>query len=125
MQPFSMERYELEKILTKIDDLRFLGDSPLRHLRIVSEHFKNKAAPSSIERGLVIREVLSKALEVLRHKIREDEDSRLYKILYYKYFIRQPLPSNLIASKLAMSVRQFYREQSRAIDVLLMILISM
>ena len=128
IQLFQMTVEELEQVLDKIEDARFLGESGLRHLKVVAQRIPKAASLSAIERGRVIREVLGTAHEQLRgNGIRTDTslEWRLYNILYYRYFKRH-LKNEVISVKLEFtSIRQYYRERSKAIETLLNALLEM
>ena len=85
--------------------------------------------PSTVERGMVIREVLKEALECLRGSgVRADlaPEWKYYNILYYRYFSRYHLRHEHIANTLEFtSIRQYYRERSKATEALLYILVKM
>ena len=119
---------ELEKVLGKIDDLHALGESELRYLNIVSKRLPQDSSPSTLERGLAIRQVLNEAFERLRgSEIRRDSalDWRLYNLLYYRCF-KYHLPHQQIAARLAFSsARQYFRDRGKAIKALLDTLLEM
>lgn len=118
---------ELRKALDKINDLQVLGESELKHLNLVAKRLKHINAPSMLERGKVIREVLSEALKRLEGRgLRSDtEDWKLYNILYYRYF-KHHYKHELISRKLGFdSIRTYYRERNKAIENLLNALLYM
>jgi hypothetical protein len=128
IQLFEMTTEELEQVLDKIEDARFLGDSDLRHLKVVAQRIPKDVSLSAIERGRMIREVLGLAHEHLRgNGVRTDSalEWKLYNILYYRYFKRH-LKNEVISVKLEFtSIRQYYRERSKAIEALLNALLEM
>ena len=124
-----MTSEELEKALDKIDDPRALGETNLRLMKAVSEHMsKRNEMPSTVERGIVMREVLKEAFERLRGSgVRTDlaREWKYYNILYYRYF-KYHLKNEQIAARLQFtSIRQYYRERNKAIEALLHILVKM
>jgi hypothetical protein len=125
---FQMEPKALEKVLGKINNLKALGESDLKHLKIVTIRTKNGDALSPVERGRAVREVLHEAFERLRgNGIRSDseEEWRLYNILYYRYF-KHRLKNEQISSRLGFgSIRQYYRERTKAIEIMLNTLLEM
>ncbi|HLZ60353.1 MAG TPA: ATP-binding protein [Ktedonosporobacter sp.] len=128
IQLFEMSVEELEGVLDKIDDIRVLGESELRHLQVVAQRLLMVGASSPIECGRAVREVLNAAHECLRgNGIRSDTalEWRLYNILYYRYFKRH-LKNEAISVKLEFtSIRQYYRERNKAIESLLNALLGM
>ena len=124
---FRMTQVDLENILDNLDNIRVLGESELKHLKLVSLRMKNRTVPSSFERGIAVREVLNEAFERLQGPgIRRDESPEWlsYNILYYRYF-KQHLKHNQIAARLLISPRQYYRARNKAIEVLLDTLMEM
>lgn len=115
---------DFEKVLNQIDDLFLLGESPLKHLKVVSTRLESHT-PSPIEVGRAIRMLLLETLNRLKgSSIRKDSaaDWRLYNILYYRYFKRQSYKWNneqLAANLECTSLRQFYRDREKAIKSLL------
>ena len=128
-----MTEEELEHALDNLDDARTLGQLDLRLLNLVSQRLKKVENPSSIEKGMAIRAVLNEAFERLRGAdIENDVDSaslpqpapQPYKILSLRYF-KYHLKNEQIAARLGLSVRQYFRYRSRAIEDLLNILFEM
>ena len=98
-------------------------------MKAVSKHISEVGeVPSTVERGMVIREVLKEAFERLRGPgVRADSapEWKYYNILYYRYF-RYRLKHEQIAARLEFtSTRQYFRERNKAIEALLHILIKM
>jgi AAA-like domain len=124
---FEMTQAALENILDDIDNTRALGDSDLKQLKLVSQHMKKGAFPSTVERGFAVREVLNEALERMRATTTRSDsapDWKLYNILYYRYF-RHHLKHEQIAARLGYSTRQYYRARKTAIETLLNMIIEM
>jgi len=124
---FNMSDKELEAALDKISDPRALGETNLRLLKSVSRRFSNENNTSTVERGMAIRKVLNEALERLRGStVRSDIDPTLqnYNILYYRYF-KYRLKNEQIAARIGISVRQYFRYRTKAIESLLNILFEM
>jgi hypothetical protein len=115
--------------LDRLNDNRALGDSPLRHLALVTQRLPTDAQTiSTAERTRIIRELLIEAFERMRGiGPRRDEapDWKLYNILYYRYFNRNRLKHEQIAARIACSERQYFRERTRAIETLLRELVEM
>jgi hypothetical protein len=128
IQLIQMSVEELEGVLDKIDDLRVLGESALRHLQVVAQRLPVGTSGTAIEYGRAVREVLQAAHERLRgNGVQRDSapDWRLYNILYYRYFKRH-LKNEVISVKLEFtSIRQYYRERNKAIEALLKMLLEM
>jgi len=115
---------DFSKILKQIDDLSALGETSLKYLKVVSARLENPA-PSSIEVGRAIRVLLVELLGRLKGSgVQRDHatDWRLYNILHYRYFQPRQFRGNneQLAARLGYdSVRQFYRDQEKAIKMLL------
>ncbi|MBV9692047.1 MAG: hypothetical protein JO202_20320 [Ktedonobacteraceae bacterium] len=117
---FQMTKDEVEKVLDKLDDVRFLAESNLRQLKIVSMRVKKENTSSTIERGMSVREVLNEAFERLRGSGARNDSApewRSYNILYYRYF-KYHLKNEVIAARLFISPRQYFRERNKAIEAL-------
>ena len=119
---------ELDSALDKLTDPKALGETKLRLLKIVSDRLRNETLPSSLVRGMTIRDILKEAFGRLRGPgVRKDSapDWRLYNILYYRFF-QYHLKNEQIATRLEFtSIRKYYRERTRAIEALLNILFEM
>lgn len=120
---------EVEEALDSLNNSQELGEAALWHMQIVSRRLEGKSSSSAAERGMVIREVLREAFERLRPgNVRSDSASEwlCYNVLYYRYFKHHNITNEQIAARLALgSVRQFYRERTRAIEALLNVLLEM
>ncbi len=109
-----------KKILDQIDDLSALGESRLKHLKIIYTRIENHT-PLPREVGRAIRTLLQEALDRLKgNGVRQDgaPDWQLYNILYYRYFKGQKLKSKHIAARLGTSLRQYYYDRNKAINAL-------
>ena len=121
---FRMTTEELDAALSKIDDLRALGNANLRLMKTVSLRLKESPFPSIVEKGIIIREVLIEAFESLRgSSTRADAapEWRFYNILHYRYF-KHHMKNEQIAARLGFSTRQYYRERDKALGALLGVL---
>lgn len=125
---FHMTIEELEDALAKIDDLQALGMTNLRLMKTVSLRLGDDATLSATKRGVVIREILNEALERLRGSGGRTESApewKYYNILFYRYFKRR-FKNNQIAARLEFtSMRQFYRERNKALELFLNVLREM
>ncbi len=120
----------LEKVLENLNDAKFLGESYLSGLDVV--HMRAQSEPSlrlNSQKGIIVRKVLCEAFERFRSNDAQTDMSvvwRLYNILDYSYFKSHVRMNNeQIAARLGISLRQFYRERGRAIELLLNTLIEM
>lgn len=112
---------DLRDALDHLNNPDLLAKSKLGELQYISLQIRNDASPSNSKRGILVREMLKKALDLMKaDNIRSDAapEWRLYNILWYHYF-KYNLPNNLTAARLNLSPRQFYREQERALQMLL------
>lgn len=128
MNLFRMTTEELETALDKLNDLQALGLTNLRLMRTVVHRLGKDAAVSTTRRGMVIREILTEALEQLRGNGTRTESApewKHYNILHYRYF-KHHYNNEQIAARLEFrSVRTFYRERTKALELFLNILREM
>lgn len=124
---FNMTTEELEKALDKIDDASALGETSLQLMNLVALRLKKETPSSATEKGMVIRAILNQALEQLRGtQAKSDTDLswQNYNILYYRYF-KYHLKNEQIAARFSISVRQYFRYRTKAIEALRNVLIEM
>jgi hypothetical protein len=131
-EKFALQRYiptfeVVEKALEKLQDPSALGETKLQHLHLVSLRAK-RAASTSAEKGIAIREILTEAFERLRGTgYRNDTEPawQAYNILYYRYF-KHHLKNDLVAARLEFtSNRQYFRARKKAIEAICNILLEM
>ena len=126
---FEITVEHVEATLDRLNDDRALGNSPLRHLALVTQQLPRDAQTiATAERARIIRGLLFQAFERMRGSgSRRDEapDWKLYNILYYRYFNRNRLKHEQIAARIACSERQYFRGRARAIEMLLNELVEM
>jgi hypothetical protein len=110
---------DLKDVLDHIEDSEFLEKSKLAEMHYVT--LGMKANPET-KKALLVRELLRAGLERMRAgKVRSDSapEWRLYNILWYHYF-QYHLANARTAARIGIgSMRQFYRDQDRAIQALL------
>lgn len=124
---FQLYYEDVEEALDKIGDVNALGHTNLHHMRIISHRLENKAMPSTMEKGLAIREVLSEAFERLRASSTRTDTAPewlFYNVLYYRHF-RYHLKNVAIAQRLGFSSRQYYRLHEKAVEALFNVLCDM
>lgn len=112
---------ELRIALDHLNDLEFLATSKFGELQYVCLQIMDSASSSSNRRGMLVREMLKKALELMSpDTMRSDAalEWRHYNILWYHYY-KYNLANNHTAGRLSISPRQFYREQEKALQMLL------
>lgn len=131
-EKFALQRYTptfevLEEALEKLQDPSALGETKLQDLRTVSLRAR-RAALTSAEKGIAIREVLTEAFEHLRGTgYRNDTEPawQAYNILHYRFF-KYHLKNDLVVARLGFtSNRQYFRARKKAIEALLTILLEM
>ena len=129
MGVFEITAKDVEAALDVINNPQELGEGSLRHMQIIAQRLEGKNPTSAAERGIIIREVLREAFERLRPGgVRSDSDSQwlIYNILYYRYIKYHNITNDQLAARLGLgSVRQFYRERTRAMEALLNVLLEM
>ena len=122
---FHMTKEALEEALGKLNDPKKLGACELAN--IVSSGGP-QGTPTVVEKGLLVRKMLNEAFERMQGTgVRQDgaSDWLLYNILYYRYF-KHHMKNEQISARLQFtSLRQFFRERTKAIDALFTILLEM
>lgn len=117
----------LREVLDKLEDVDVLGNSHLSNLNIVyKEH--DPDVLTNDERGMIVRNILQKALEQLRpfnHHSNTAADWQDYKILNDYYFQKEQRTNKQWAAYYAMSERDFYRKRNNAVLNLRNIIIKM
>lgn len=113
---------DIKDALDNLDDMDFLAQCKLSELQSISLQIDSSASTPPTKRGMLVRDLLKKAFEQMKPgELRNDSglEWRLYNILWYHYF-KYNLPNHNTAMRLGIgSLRQFYREQDRAIQALL------
>jgi AAA-like domain len=110
---------DLREVLEHIDDNEFLENSKFGELRYVTQSMK---ANPETKKGVLVRDLLKAGFERMRAGGTRSDSApewRLYNILFYHYF-KYHLANAQASGRLGIgSMRQFYREQDRAIQTLL------
>ena len=112
---------DIKDALDHLDDTDFLTDCKLGELQSITLNLENMPAS---KRGILVRDLLRKAFEMMKPgdvRVRSDsaQEWRSYNILWYHYF-KYNLPNHHTAARLGIgSLRQFYRDQDKAIQILL------
>ncbi|HEY0757502.1 MAG TPA: AAA family ATPase [Ktedonobacteraceae bacterium] len=108
---------DIKNALDHLDDTDFLEESKLSKLQYIVLYNSNGTITAANKRGGLVRELLKKAFEQMKPgDVRNDTalEWRLYNILWYHYF-KYRLPNHHTATRLGISLRQFYREQDKAL----------
>ncbi len=117
----------LRKVLDRLDNFTFLGESHLSNLSIIDGHEQAENLTVA-ERGLRVYKLLEDALSQLRpsgpHSATSPE-GQMHTILQSCYFKRDRRSNKQLASYLGMSERDFYRKRDDAVNALLNILLRM
>ena len=110
---------DLKDALDHIEDNDFLENSRLAHMHYVTLSVRTNP---QTKKAVLVRDLLKAGLERMRAgKVRSDSapEWRLYNILWYHYF-QYHLANARTAARIGIgSMRQFYREQDRALQTLL------
>ncbi len=113
---------DVKDALDHLEDFEFLGKSELGKLQSVSLQIGSDTSANFSRRGVLVRDLLKTAFEQMKPGgLRSDSalEWRSYNILWYHYF-KYHLPNPNTAARLQISsLRQFYREQERALQNLL------
>jgi AAA-like domain len=110
---------DLKDVLDNIEDNDFLENSRFAEMHYIMQSMK---ANPQTKKGVLVRDLLKAGFDQMKAGgLRSDSapEWRLYNILYYHYF-KYHLPNSQTSARLFIgSMRQFYREQDRALQVLL------
>jgi hypothetical protein len=132
-EQFNIDQFEItvedvRDALNNLDDRDVLAHSKLSETHYILKYYHQEKTPSLQKKGMLVYEFLKSAFERLRAGgVRSDAafEWRIYNILYYRYF-RYHLASEKTAARLGIgSKRQYFREQEKAIQVLLKELLEM
>lgn len=113
-----IEEKDVKEALENFEEISFLQNCKLSESHYVFVQDKGESGASS--RGRLVQEFLKVAFERMRPVGTRSDSAlewRLYNILFYHY-IKHHLPNDKTAGRLAISRRQFYREQEKAIQAL-------
>ncbi len=111
---------DIREALEHLDDTDFLAQCQLGKLQSISAQMDNGGDSPANKRGILVRDLLRKALEQMKPgDLRSDVavEWRHYNIFWYRH-IKYRLPNPQIAARLGISIRQFYREQEKALQSL-------
>ncbi len=117
----------LRSALDKLDDFKFLGESPLGNLNIIYNH-EHTAILTPLERGMRVYKLLQDTLARLQPSGPQNNTtlgSQTYTILNSCYFKKDRRSNKQLASFLGMSERDFYRKKDDAINTLLSMIVKM
>lgn len=109
---------DIREALEHLEDTDFLAQCQLGKLQSVSAQMDNNGDGPANKRGILVRDLLRKALEQMKPgDLRSDVavEWRHYNIFWYRH-IKYRLPNPQIAARLGISIRQFYREQEKALQ---------
>jgi hypothetical protein len=112
---------DVRKALARFDDRAFLQTSPLAEALSSVNSQSEGAKTSASRKGILVQELLKQAFERMKPEgVRSDvaPEWRLYNALYFRYFTKG-ITNEQAAARLGISLRQFYRDQERAIQALL------
>jgi hypothetical protein len=111
---------EYEGILDALDDPAALGESKLIGIPLIRTRIEQQQANLPTVRGRIVGEALREALERMAGQGERSDVNhawRYYNILYYRYFMRRhSMNQTMIANKLAISERQYYRFVPKALE---------
>ncbi len=121
-EPSTLTVEELNRVLDKIDNVEFLGESSLARLNIVDKQAQ-EIGQQPLERGLIVQRLLFDAIEELRPGDPDKDAAQLliYQLLFLRY--KKRMRNAEIAAQLMISLRHLFRERQRAIKELLDILL--
>ncbi len=117
---------DLKDALDNLDNFSFLQGCKLNETHYVSMLRAGKNLSVNAQ-GKLVADFLRTAFESMRASgVRSDTapEWKFYNILYYHYF-KHHLQNEQTAARMAISRRQFYREQDRAIQLLLQELLEL
>jgi hypothetical protein len=117
---------DVKDALEKLHDRTFLQSSPLAELPSISKLNDGTKTPAS-KRGSLVQELLQQACERMKPGGTRTDTAmewRSYNTLYYRYLIKG-ITNPQAAGRLGISLRQFYRDQERAIQALTQVLLDL
>ncbi len=120
----NLTRLTMEDIhvaLEHLEDTDFLAQCQLSKLQSISEQINTSEDGPTNKRGILVRHLLNKAFGQMKPGDTRGDSAlewRHYNIFWYRYF-KYHLPNPQIAARLSVSIRQFYREQEKALQRLL------
>ncbi len=117
---------DIKEALDHLGDHAFLQNSILANMQYVVSR-ENGSKRALDKRGYLVHEFLKAAFDYMKPVGERNETSDLwrpYNILYYRYFKYQ-LAHDLIATRLGISRRQCFRDQDKAIELLLKALVQL
>lgn len=122
---------ELKEALDHFDNPSVLGESTalITRFPFMATRIEQQKALSAATRGRVIQNILHEALENMSGQGKRNDEARdwvHYNILHYRYFNqKQDLKQEIVASRLLISDRQYYRLFHKAIELLWKQLVEM
>jgi len=129
-QPKKMRIPDLDDIkeaLKVLGEPPKLGESNLRHLKLVADQLSHQMHPSKSQVGIAVRTVLYDAWKLMAGHGQRTDDGLYweeYNILYYCYF-KHHLHNDQAAARLDITGRTFYRRKYLALNKLLVTLLEM
>lgn len=118
----------LRDVLSKLDDLKFLGESDLTNLNIILTQ-EGVEPLTSLEKGMRISTFLHDAHAQLRPATASHDTTsaawQTYQLLTICFFKKDRRTNKQLAGYLSMSERDFYRKRDDAVRALLAIILKM
>lgn len=126
--PVEIQARDVKDALDNFDDNNYLNECTISKMHYIATLSTSNQAMNADRRSTQVRDFLKVAFERLRPgEIRNDTSPewRAYNILWYHYF-KYNLPNQRTAARLGIaSMRQFYREQEKALQLLLAEMLEM
>jgi hypothetical protein len=117
----------LRDILSRLDDLKFLGESDLSNLNLILTQ-EDIETFTPLEKGIRIHKLLQDAHAQLRPASSHENTSpewQTYYLLNNTFFKRDRRTNKQLAGYMGMSERDFYRKRDDAVRVLLAVILKM
>jgi hypothetical protein len=118
---------DIREALKSLDDIRYLGESPLSDLYLVAARFQDAISPPTVvEQGTAVKDILYTAYRRLGPIGGTDitYDSRPYTVLSSLYF-KERITIDQLAARLSLGKRQTQRKHNEALELLLNFLLEM
>ena len=123
----SVDEYKLT--LKNLNNPGELGESVLISIPFIKARIEKQKAISPAMRGKILQDILKEALESMGGQGQRADGRRdwvYYNILYYRYFmLRHDMSQDMIADRLGISQRQYYRLFPTALEQLRNALLGM
>lgn len=113
---------QLADVLKHLWDLPRLGNHPLTQLASVKRRVAGSKSVSRIDLGRALNQTIRSAIQLLQPQNTESRhpEARYYLVLYYSFIDGES--SDKVARRLSISRRTYYRDLSKAMEIVRQVL---